>query len=505
MLLNAMATPMEHMSKQLSTAFRDLKLTTRNVDEIDLLYRVALSADTDFSVNNDDPFNPQYVVPAVSGYADGEWYEVDITDSNTIREFWYEAVPNRISLEDTVSGMEYELISDQASNFPVSGEFSHHLGGGRIFVETTGGIQYLTMSRQELYRGQIIITGKTRKGTEETETLIFPWDMKQPTTKEWKEIYQVDVHNIEDDVQIDITSADFIKPPYLSHYNLAYSDGRAKIDEFWDINQYDNISALDRVGYVTDDWRQMVLGFSNKETKESWELLDENYVNISGVDLAIQPFTDRAWVVTAENYLYCYDTNEDMVSGVDLLKGRTPGADVQVEAETSYVVLGEDIRITPWHARPIKEIRKYRVWYQTPSGTKYGLLNGSPVSYSSDFWVTEVTTLKRTVETTIALTSTERGEYLFVVEVEFIDGETQTDKRIIPVNYKQPLVQFNLNSIILDTVRGIDFDSDQQLWISTDNDCYQINLHTDNMLIDYTNKLLFFRENYSSVVIDTDG
>lgn len=503
LLLNSFASPMDYMTESLNTMQKNIYLSTRNLDEIDILHRVSLPTTFDFTYETDDPLNPQVVAPTVSGYANGTWYLVTPSDLNTIRDFWYEAIPTRVSLSEIVSGIDYELISEVAEDFPVSGEFLHHLGGGRLHIETTGGIQYLTSDSQSIYRGHVTLHGQTRKGTIETETIIFPWDMKQPTQKEWKEINQVDVHNMEDGVTVDIRSADFTSGPYLSHYNLAYSDNRNKVDEFWDLGVQDSMPTLDYIGYISDEWQQLVLGFSNKEVKKSWELVDENYNNVSGIDIAVQPFTNHAWVIDDSNMLYLYDIYDTVVSGVSNLRGITNGSHIQIDVDTPSVVLGQDISILPWHARPLKEIQKYRIWYQTPSGTKYGLLGGVPVAYTSDFYVRGEQTLTRTIENTITLTATERGEYLFVMEAEFVDYDIHTTKVIVPVNFKTPLAQFDLSLLIPTTVDGIEFDADQQIWIKSANDIYQIKLHFDNMLIDYNNKVLYFREEYDYVDVET--
>lgn len=500
--LNAFAAPMDYMTTQLSRMQSNNFLSTRNIDEIDLLYRVTLPTSFEFTYDTSDPINPYPVEPVVSGYANEEWYRLTLSTKNNVRDFWYESIPSRVSLGEVVSGVTYELISETAENFPVSGEFDHHLGGGKIIVETTGGIQYLTVEDQELLRGKVVLTGKTRKGTIESETIIFPWDMKQPSAKEWQQLTQVDVYDMEDSVSIDISSADFVAGPYLSHYNLRFADTRNKVDEFYDLGWESGTPTLDLVGYISDEWQQLVLGFSNKEVKKSWELVDESYVNVSGVDLAVQPFTDRIWVVDDNNYLYLYDLEDSIVSGINLIKGGTAGAHVQFEVDTPTVVLGQDISILPWHARPLKEIKKYRIWYQTPSGTKYGLLDGSTVAYSSNFWVVGVQTLTRTVTDTIFLTAAERGDYLFVIEVIFIDDEEQTYKRVVPVNFKLPLAQFDLSSLIPNQIDGIEFDSDQQLWIKSQDDVYRINIHFDNMLIDYTNKVIYLREEYDQVDVE---
>ena len=514
--LNPIAVSMEKMERELRLMRDNQYLTTANLDEIDLVHKVKLDTDFEWDVDNTDPLAPCPITPEVSGLVEGVWHDVERAETNDIESFWYDSVPNRVTLETTISGEDHELLTLDAGDAPQSGIWEHHLDGGRVWVETTGGVEYLTFEQDKLYRGKVVLHGKTRKGTWEDETIIFPWDMKQPSTKEWKLLTEVRAFDIEDEVEIDVKSADFSGGPYLSQWNLRYSSNRNKIDEFWDLGHNGTIPTLDRIEYQSDEWQQLVLGFSSKDIRDSWELLDEtandsNVVSgvnmtVSGVDIALQPYSERVWVTTGDA-LYLYDLSEDMVEGVDELTDVTPGAHIQLETEAVRVLPGEPIEFVPWHARPLKEILKYRLWYQRPDGQKFGLLDGTSVSFSSDFWVTipDGTALTRTVENYVAIPTTQRGEYLVVFEAEFLDGETQNVRKIFTTRYKMPLAHFDLSSLVPGTIDGIDFDSDQKLWVKSGNDYYQIEPHTDIMLVDYTNKVIYFKEDYEEVGIETNG
>lgn len=512
-LLNTFAIPMERMEKKIMRMRDNQYLTTANLDEIDLTFKVQLDADFTFDEDTTDPLFSSYIPPTVSGLIDGTWYLVNLAERNDLESFWDEAIPERVTLEDTVSGIDYELVTVDSDDIFASGVWEHHLGGGRMWVEATGGVEYLTFEDGELSRGKVIISGRTRKGTEESETIIFPWDMKQPTLKEWKQITEITVADMEDGIDIDIRSADFNSGPYLSPWNLRYSENRNKIDEFWDLGHNDTIPTLDRIEYQSDEWQQLVIGFSTKDVKESWELLEDTNdvtsgidITVSGVDMAIQPYTDRVWVATEDRKLYVYDLLDNTVSGVEDLRDSTHGAHVQLDYDTTSLLLGEDIEFVPWHARPLKEIQSYQVWYQRPDGQKFGLLNGVSVDYTSDFTVVVAagTEISRTVEDYISIPTSQRGEYLVVIETTFVDGEVQEFRRIFSVKYKTPLAVLDISPIISTTIDGVDFDSDQKLWVRSGTIYYKIGLHTDVMLIDYDNKIIYFKEDYSEVTIDTD-
>ena len=79
--------------------------------------------------------------------------------------------------------------------------------------------------------------------------------------------------------------------------------------------------------------------------------------------------------------LYCFDIGPQMVSGVSRVKDRTAGTFAQIDIEPRWVLIGEDIDFIPWYARPVDIISKYRLWYETPSGDRWGLLAGQPVDF----------------------------------------------------------------------------------------------------------------------------
>ena len=501
LLLNTLALPMERMEKALVTQQANQYITTANLDEIDLTYRVILPTTFEFDIDDTDPAGSTPVVPTVSGLADIGWVDVTIAGNNDIQSFWYSSIPNRISIAEIVSGVNHNLIEIGSHELPVSGLWPHHLGGGYLYIDTTSGIEYIQFTDNELLRAQVAIEGTTRKGTEERETLVFPWDISLKTEKEWKEITKIETMNFEDGVKINIKSGNYNKEDYLSPWNLRYSTTRKKIDELWGIGEVEGKPTLDLIKYISDEWEQLIIGLSDKEIIKSWELLDVSGYNVTPIDMALQPFSDRAWFATTSGMLYCYDLSEETVSGVDLFLNKTFGPNIQIDLINTYVVRGENIEFTPIYARPIQEIRKYRLWYQTPAGTKYGLAGGTPVAFTTDFWVYGEQPLSRRVEGLISIPATEIGEYLLVFEAEFVDGITHVDRKICTVNHKCPLATYYLAPYITDEILGIEFDSDQQLWVYTSDKYYRINLHTDIMLIDYNNKELYFKEDYSTVEV----
>jgi hypothetical protein len=504
-LLHAIGTPFDTMGKALVEMEANQYVSTFNLDEIDTLYKVELPVDYTFSTIDEDPLNTHYNFPTARGLFINDtvsgWYSISGVNSNTVKEFWYETFPSRISLNSTVVSSHTLVASSDSTTFPKTTISDPHIPGKLTIDVISNNLQIINMDEKILKRGIIIITGITRKDTEESETIIFPWGMKQKTLQEWKEIEKVEAYNFPSGVMIGVYSGDFSNGPYLDAYNLHFSEYRNKIDTFWDVGTVGAVNTLDKIGYISDQWQQLVTGLDGKEVKRSWEILNTSGGSINAVDLAVQPFSNRVWIVDASNKLYCFDTTENMADDIDLIRDRDTGCHVKLDFEAKHVVYNEYIQFLPFYERPLQEIDKYRIWYQTPSGSKYGLFQGEVVSYSSDFWVT-IEKVVRNLEPPRSVLANERGEWLFAIEVVFIDQTTQTYKALVTVDSKIALSQYNLSGVIPTTADGIDFDSDQQMWIKSGTSYYKINLHYDTMIVDYQNKVIYLREDYHTVEVD---
>jgi len=502
-LLNSMAGPLDSVDRALAKMRANQFLLTANMNEIGQIHRVALPTTFTFDEDVSDPAGPVPTAPTVSGLVDSTYYEVPVAAGNDIESFWYDSIPSRATLDDTVTG-DHNLVELTASDYCVSGEWSHHLGGGDIFVEADGGTQYLQVSADELRRAKLILHGTTRFGLTDQETIIFPWDQRQKSLRQWKTLTKIEARDVEPDVVFTIASAEFEEEDYLDKWNLEWSPQRKKIDTFWGLDSSGGKSYLEKVRYTSDEWEQLILGVVEKEASESWELLDSSWATVTAVDMALQPFTERAWIVDDANILYCYDAISEMVSGVNLLRDRTDGTHVQIDIEERWVLQGESIDFIPWYRRPIQELLKYRVWYQQPDGDKYYWDGSAWQTWIADSYIVD-RGLVRTLTNVLSVTASNYGEYLLGLDAVYVDETEHSDRVLVSVNHRLPLATIDLSSLVLSPILGIDFDADQKMWVRTASSYYQIGLHTDIMLIDYQQKLLYFKEDYSEVTVETDG
>lgn len=497
--LNCLATPLERAAKELVRASRNFHLTTANLNEIDLIYIIELDADHEFASDSTDPFNPVDVAPTVSGIVDGTSYAVTIAEQNDLETFWYCRTPDRISAGSTASG-NFVLLSGSSEDTPFESVLTPHMSG-KLYVELSGTERLLYIDDEDvLHRAVVKINGKTRKGTYETEALAFPWHQKQATMKEWESIDSIQCCDVPSGTNITVCSADFINGPYMDFWNMAYSAYRHKVDSFWDLGSNSHGSTLDMIRYTTDDIQQMLDGIYDMYVARSFELLDESGNNVTALDMAQQPFTDYLWVVSS-GQLFCYDSHLTTGSDATVYREATADNGIALVFSEDHPARDSEVDVELVCQNPGSPVNKFRAWVKLPDATYSGIHGGQFVVYDSSEYHF-VSYHEYNIDTRLTFTPDTLGEYVFGLEAEMTDGTTQIAKRVMFVDSKEPLVQFDLPSgIVQSGVLGIEFNSDQDMWIATQSGYHKINLHHDVMLIDYENKVLFVREEYDEVEI----
>lgn len=514
-ILNTLAQPLENMQDEISRAGANAFLSTYNLDEISNLHRVDLPPDFAFEVESDDELVQHYVTPVVRGLSNAVWYPLTAVTDNSVKALCYEIEPNRLTLADQITPtdtLEHLLLVDlEPSNFPYTTELTHHLGAGWFYFEAKGGTNYISSTLEQLSRARVVVEGITRKGTIETDVIVFPWEMRQRSLKEWRTLTSIEVYDFPDGATLSISSAAFNADNHLDIWNYRFSSEDNKIDTFWGLDHRDagdpevSFTTLNMLEYVSDEWTQLITMEPEKQAMKSWDLLDDQSVVINGIDLAPQPFSHLIWVLDDTGMLHAYSSREEYYDSLDLIKDRTPGSHVIIETSNPSYVLHDDIEFVAIHIRPEKELRKYRVWYQTPSGDQYGLVDNIAVPFSSDFWISMVEVeLSRTIGRLVTISAEEYGNYLLTIDVVFADGEAQTEKLLVPVLQKTALVSLDVATDIGEAALGIEFDSDQLLWVRGATKYHQINLLADKMLIDFTRKVIFTKEEYEQIEVTVD-
>jgi hypothetical protein len=497
-VLNSLALPLERANKELVRSSK-FHLSLLNLDEIDWVYRTELGPSFEFATDETDSYNVTFVPPTVSGLLDGTYYEVALADSNDLETFWYKHIPDRISVEAVTSGSHLLLDRQDVSLAPFSGVMTCH-EPGHLFVSLAGagaGTSYIQENDNgSLERAKVVLRGRTRKGTFEEEMLVFPWDQTQKTTKEWRYLDRVSVYGVPSGVSISIKSGDFNNGPYLDFWNFMYSPHRNKIDQFWDVTSETRGSVLEVMHYSSDELKALLAHVFELYPDRRFELLDMAGNNVDIVDIAIQPFSDFIWAVS-DSKLFCYD-NYMLLASADDLRERTPDARGEIELSDNHIIRDQEIEIEFISKDTFGDVQAKKLTIDSPDGTTSGIVNGSLVATPT--WVYGGALSNGTMEARLEFAPSQLGNYVITMEMRLADSSTQQDIRVLSVDSKTPLAEFDLP---VSGVLGIAFDSDQNIELLVPSGYLKVNAHHDVMMIDYDRKVILTREPYEEISLWT--
>jgi hypothetical protein len=503
--INSVGLLLDDVRKQLARISDNQFLPTSIVSDIDLYYRVRLNDNYEFSKDDNDDTDFIFTPPTVSGIKNGNKYDVSIAEDNNIESFWYTPAPDRISLGDTVS-IDHFVASGYIDKSPFSPQQEKLHIPNKLTVKVDGGTSFIGVEQNgQIRKGIVQIEGKNREGADLTEELIFVHDETLHTIHEFSEIeasglrvYGIDNPSV---TNLYVSSASFNQEDYPINYSLDENNNREDVPYFWAIGEStpSGVSTLDLKKYDVDDLELRLDGFITKHTFLQQELLDQSGNNISALDLAVEPHSDRIWIVDSDT-LYVYD-NALPYPSMSSLDGKNYDANSVIEPNTYYAVLGDEIQLDYIWRRPVQGLVAHRAWVTYPDGSMYSLEDGVEVTYHTDSasWIFGEP-LRRKMRQSEFYTLNQRGNYTYSLQTRYTDETSSLDKRIISVISKSPQAELSLSSLGISNVIGVDFDSEYKLWVLDDSGTkYQINLHHDKMLIDFTRKIIYFREPYDQV------
>lgn len=507
-LLNTAGLKMDDIREQLIKNTANFYLPTSVISDIDCYYIYKLPGDFVFTKETNDGNKFVFTPPTVSGLIDSAYYPVEIAEDNNVETFWYSAVPDRLSLGDSLTG-DYLVASGFAFQSPLTPLTPSGIlyNPNQLTVTISGGNSYLGMHDNNLLRKTVVqIDGKTHSGIDTVEELVFIHDESVKTIHDYEFTNEFRIYGVEDpdEAFVTVTAAGFNMPDRPASFDLCVTVDKHEMPLFWNLGYGEDpsVTTLNLCKYEVDDLEIRLDGFVDKFPYIQWELLDENGNTYTPVDIVPEPHTNYVWV-TSSNKLYLYD-GQLPYPDMTVLDGKQYDAFSVIEPSSYWVVRNDDIVLNYLWRRPTVGFVRHRVWVQKPDGTKKSLENGSEVTYHTDdtSWIFGEPT-KRTIRGSEIYTLDQRGDYIYSLEAYYTDETTSLDKRIVSVLSLQPLGEWSLVDIgITNPVTGIDIDSEGKMWVlDNTNTRYCINKHYDTMLIDFSKKTLYFREPYSQIRI----
>lgn len=501
-LLNTLAANLDSIVTELYRGYDNLYLSTANVSEIDLVYAYPLPSRYEIPVDSTVHIEPNPVLPTVSGRVGNDWFEVEEVLTGSIKDFWYEALPTRISLNSTFSGITYSLVDGTSDEYSWSLDTELDIEN-KLNITVVSGLYLWQEEKDSIQRSKIRITGTTWKDTEEVEELVFLYNKTKQTAKTWKEIEKIEAVDFPVSANVTVTSFRFNQAYYDDPYRdlQQFEDSRDNLPLFWRVEDglasgVSTLSASAYTGLVVSD---LLRNVTDIKTLRQWEFIDEGSSPIEVLDIAPIPYSRRCWAVTATGlHLYSLDFDMPDVSSLN----RDANSLIRIEVTNDYPIREEEVGIDLLLKRPIKTLVSHRVTLTYPDGESWGIdEDGSLVTTSGNYWV-EGILHDRFIRPTFFLSLEEYGEHILTLDALYSDGTSETEERIITVESKQPLVSFDLTELGLSGITAVDIDHLHNLTLlDSSGDAHRINLHHDVMLVDYSQRELLFRENYDEIKI----
>lgn len=510
-LLNPVGIEMEDLNNKARTNLSGRFVNTTSLAEVDVTYETRLGRDFEIQYDTTDFRIPKPIDPTITVVInDGEDpVEVPISEDNSIQSFWYDAIPNRLTVDADI--LSYSSVLDATEIAPGKIKaFNNIYEGGYLYITIADGTGFVNNESSEL--AHVKVTGINRRGILDSEVIPYTYNGTARTLKEWKSLTEIEIINIvPDTTTVSIDAIEF------NHEELPYHAERYVDELAYDKQIYIGKEELSGKTYLNHEVftantvNDLLGGLNTKHEVRKIKIIDELGAEITGVeDIALQPDSARCIALTASDIII-YDLRGDYIDGKKLV-GRTPDASIQIHSSLDSVIEGDVVRIKPKPYETIKQIIKYKWDLEKPDGTKVTLAyNASTNSFyevpyivdeNYDGWNRnpyETTDLNHFYNREIEYTIDDHGDYTWTLSVEYLDGSKDIDKRIVSSRFAEPiaiLVHGISNPV------GISFNSDYELYVLDNADSiHRVNLHHDTAMIDIDSKIVYTREEYFSITV----
>lgn len=507
-LLNPVGNTMDNMHDQLQRIEDNHYLGRAAVSDIDVYHYMTLPDTFDFEKSDGDNTEWLFTPPTVSGLASGTYYPVTLSSDNNIENFWYEAIPSRVTSNVVASGATL-LASGVVQYSPIPLIIPSGIVDvpSKLYVSMSGGTAYLyTDDSNQVTRTVVQIDGFTRTGAAVTEELYFIHADTLKTRNEFQQVTEIRGYYTpyNTTAQIRVDAAGFNMTDHPAAYQYAKNEYKEDVLIYWGVGSglLAGQGTLDIRKYDTDEVLNRLGGYTEKHVYQQFEMLDGSNNFIDAKDMAIEPHSDNLWVVSS-GLLYLFDADLYYPT-TTTMEGRTYDAATVIEPSTFNIIPGDTVSLFYVWKRPTSEISGYRIWKIKPDGTKLSIVDGAEIAYFSNnsSWQAGPIMRDRFLQKPDDFVLTESGDHTYCLEARYVDGTSSLDKKIICVQSKTAQAEFSMGVATGDStpISGIEIDSEYKLWVrNTSGYKYQIDLHYDNMLIDWERKTLYFREPYDQV------
>ena len=500
-LINPVGLEIQQTEQKLMEERKNVHLTTCNPLLMDSVSYAELPFGFFFTEVANSDGSTTYTPPTVYATINGTETEIAIAENNDVETLYYDCLPTRIEYGETqelwVDVIPETVVSSLSSLTPESLVIE-----GNLFITLADNSIWSSRYNDILYFSKITITGTTRKGTEETETIPLRYNGTFKTVNQWKEITEIFVNHISPDAKITVSCLPIAESPVVDTWNVSIpSEGGDRL-QFLKLESQSWGSSFVGESYLNTDLELVRMGIDDVRRDFIIELLDENGNNISANDFLLKPFSDLMYVID-DNNLYVYDRN---IPYPDLSKIVDQSPDVRMALTTDdnqWIYMRGETATIITRIMDVGNIPvSYRWLLTTPDGTQYRIGEDNSLwSISETGWIgnTDTTTWN---EKKIEILLDDVGTYTLEMEARYQgEDEVYTDRKsklVLLVPVIQPEVQFVLPAELIGCQK-ISMDTDGIIWFYNGTSILKMNLFHDYFVVDYLKRNLWLNEEYSKI------
>lgn len=464
-------------------------LGTAPLNVLDTLYAVHLGEDFQFEQDLADPRQTSFRVPFIRGFHAGNIYPVAVLPGNSLADL-EQALPTRVDSDgDRVLGPT--VLPPTAVRDLSGAAFAPLSIPGRLYLTLEGMTQKGVVFNGQLQPAAVHLKGITTKGTVEEEVVEFPTNMTVRSRRRYRRILWVKPLNIVPDAATLALSGAEHRFSLHPDFEFAVPVGRREQYAVWSLKE----GVLSASHTVLGNEKEIILSPYLR-----WRLVDQDGQALPAEAMAVVP--RRPWLAVVHQgrlHLYHKLLEYPEQERLGYLTRRTDGCVLTVESESFCYLPGETAEVMPRQVAPGKEVMRYQ-WRVAPPGqdlSVYVPQSGVLTPAGGDLWLTPA---EAPASRYYGLLLTQPGWWVVSLAARYADGSTSTDVRLFGSLQKRPLATFTLEDILPDADH-VFADSDERLWVAAGTAARRLRFRVDAALVDYLNKMIFFKEDYDEVEV----
>lgn len=513
-LLNVNGVLVESCDLYLTQQLGAYYIQTTSMADLANMFQVSLPSTFSFTSLLQNDGSLLFEPPPILGFIDYTQFMVGSTYENNLFSFYYNALPTRLTLAEEPAFGSTTILSTTPITYGVTQLDLELARPGGFVILTSGGSNWTSVDEQlNIMVVTCRLVGTSLFDQVQTEEFTLIDNSPYYTKKNWNTISSVQFYNLPlaftGNFEIDYFQGQNALVQDVRNYTGVYNSAPLSWQLDWDDTNTNRtfLQTLTSIG----DTPLEVLRNSSIEVLREFELFDvDNLTNVKMVDLTSQPLDNWIYFID-EHYLYIYNKEEEYPTGLRNLRNVTqdPLVVISLEAdELRYATVGgKTVSLSAVQQYLSKKVTGYRFRVLKPDfTTAYILLNGTETQNSNLAWNYISVTTSNFLSPEIDYNTTQDGDYYFYLDIQYSDGSTDTDGKIMRTLTKSALAKYKLAQWLgTNTAVRLFFDTDQLLkLIDNAGNLYTITFNRDNMLIDYTNMIVYLNENYDNVILN-DG